>query len=277
MIYHYNQEEKFTSYSYKDDMADLPVQFQEIGRHNPPSGHSFGPAVRDYYLIHIVMTGKGYFIKDNVRYELTAGDCFLIRPMEVTVYGTDTEDPWSYYWIAFCGKNADSLARYVFSDSVCVAKAGESAVREIISMFKYVSANSTLGALDATSKLYSVLSLLKDSVNPDDRHVPDLTEQAIRYMEANFFRDIKISALAKELGVTRSYFSSVFTGKTGLSPYEYLIDFRIEKAKTLLENSDLNISEIAYSVGFAGIERFSSMFRGRVGINPVAYRKQKRR
>ncbi len=276
MICYREQEGKFASYGYKDDIVDLPVRFHEIGRHSPPSGHSFGPAVRDYYLIHIVMTGKGYFVKDGVRYELSVGDCFLIRPMEVTVYGTNPEEPWSYYWIAFSGNSADSLSRYVFSDNICVAKAGEAATREIVSVFKYVSANPSLGILEASAKLYSLLAKLKESVNPDEQSVPDITEQAVRFMEANYFRNIKVGSVAKELGVTRSYFTSVFTKKIGLSPYEYLVGVRIEKAKNLLENSSLNISEIAYSVGFAGIERFSSMFCNREGISPAAYKKQKR-
>ena len=76
--------------------------------------------------------------------------------------------------------------------------------------------------------------------------------------------------------MTRSYFTVLFSEKTGKSPYNYLTELRLEKARSLLKNSDLRVSEVAYSVGFAGLERFSDMFKRYTGKSPVAYRKSER-
>ena len=62
----------------------LTVYF--CGREQCSPGHSFGPAVRPHYLIHIVLSGRGIFRQKNYTHQLTAGDAFLITPMESTYY-----------------------------------------------------------------------------------------------------------------------------------------------------------------------------------------------
>lgn len=68
--------------------------------------HNFGPAVRPNYLIHLILEGKGKYIVDNNRYELEAGQGFLIEPEIQTFYEADKENPWTYLWIGFAGTRA---------------------------------------------------------------------------------------------------------------------------------------------------------------------------
>ena len=78
----------------------IPVDFGM--ERNYPS-HSFGPNIRDYYLIHFILEGKGVFINPKKQYELEKGDAFLIRPGEVCTYKADNDEPWTYIWIGFNG------------------------------------------------------------------------------------------------------------------------------------------------------------------------------
>ena len=65
-----------------------------MGQEDCEPGHRFGPAVRPYVLIHFVMKGKGLFEARGQRYEVSAGQAFLIIPGEVTIYTADATDPW---------------------------------------------------------------------------------------------------------------------------------------------------------------------------------------
>lgn len=65
------------------------------------AGHSFGPAVREYFLLHYVVRGKGIFRRGKREYTLQAGEIFVIRPGEVTYYEADMRDPWEYMWAGF--------------------------------------------------------------------------------------------------------------------------------------------------------------------------------
>ena len=70
-------------------------------------GHKYGPAVRPYYLIHYILEGKGEFTVNETTYKLSAGKGFLIEPDYQTIYKADMEEPWTYIWIGFSGKDAN--------------------------------------------------------------------------------------------------------------------------------------------------------------------------
>ena len=75
-----------------------PVQF---GHEHCRLKHSFGPAVRQYWLLHYVVSGSGKFVREGKEYELSAGDIFVIPPFVETYYEADEKNPWHYIWIGF--------------------------------------------------------------------------------------------------------------------------------------------------------------------------------
>ena len=74
-------------------------------------GHFWGPAVRNQYLLHYVISGKGTYTVGEETYTLHANECFLIRPGERTYYIADREDPWEYMWVAFDGFDVLEILR----------------------------------------------------------------------------------------------------------------------------------------------------------------------
>ena len=85
--------------------SDLSLSF--CGYADCQPGYSFGPAVRPNYIIHYILNGKGTFqIGDSV-YPLKKGEGFLIEPDVLTYYQADQNDPWTYLWVGFTGKNAE--------------------------------------------------------------------------------------------------------------------------------------------------------------------------
>ena len=75
------------------------------------SGHFWGPAVRNQYLLHYVISGCGTYVVGGETYTLHAGSCFLIRPGERTLYTADRKDPWEYMWVAFDGFDVLEILR----------------------------------------------------------------------------------------------------------------------------------------------------------------------
>ena len=80
-------------------MADINPRICGVEACAP--GHSFGPAVREYFLLHYVVRGKGIFRRGKREYTLQAGEIFVIRPGEVTYYEADMRAPWEYMWAGF--------------------------------------------------------------------------------------------------------------------------------------------------------------------------------
>lgn len=95
---------------------------------------------------------------------------------------------------------------------------------------------------------------------------------AINYINDNIEKDLTLAEIATSVGMSPYHFARAFKQATGLPPHQYLIQCRIEKAKSLLSQTNLAIAEIAYRVGFASQSHFTTLFRKHTGTTPKAYR-----
>jgi len=96
--------------------------------------------------------------------------------------------------------------------------------------------------------------------------------QVLDYIDAHLHQEMKLTDLASLLGMSEFHFSRQFKQATGTSPYQYLLQQRIERAKQLLQQSDRSIADIALMCGFNSHSHLSKQFRQFTGITPKAYR-----
>ena len=99
----------------------------------------------------------------------------------------------------------------------------------------------------------------------------DKLQQAIDYIQSNLAEDISLESIANELGISRYYFCRLFKKSMGISPYQYLIQSRIERAKELLLQPHISISDVALKVGFSSQSHFTKYFKKVVGITPKEF------
>ncbi|NTV89624.1 MAG: hypothetical protein HGA22_04580 [Clostridiales bacterium] len=96
---------------FMNEIENTDLNIFQYGRESCTSGHYFGPAVRDHYLIHCISGGKGRFTIEDRSYELGKGQGFLIPPDMVTFYQADFDTPWSYSWVGFNGSSAGAFMK----------------------------------------------------------------------------------------------------------------------------------------------------------------------
>lgn len=99
-------------------------------------------------------------------------------------------------------------------------------------------------------------------------------EQAIRYFNENYTKDINISEYAKSLHISACWFNRRFKQMTKKTPLQYILSIRLSNAKMLLEAKGYNVTETAYAVGFSNPLYFSRLFTKKFKISPTEYRKQ---
>ena len=92
-------------------------------------------------------------------------------------------------------------------------------------------------------------------------------------METNYHENITVEDIAYEIGLDRSYFSTLFKTQTGKTPHAYLTSLRIKKACTLMMQVDLSVSEAAQSVGLDP-RNFARLFKKETGKTPKEYMKK---
>jgi AraC family transcriptional regulator len=99
-------------------------------------------------------------------------------------------------------------------------------------------------------------------------------QQALEYIDAHIEQDIQLADLAELLGMSRYYFVRLFKQSMGVTPYQYVLQQRVERAKVLLKHRERAISDIALECGFANQSHFTKNFRQLTGVTPKVYRQR---
>lgn len=113
----------------------------------------------------------------------------------------------------------------------------------------------------------------ENSIKSKSPKLKELINISINFIHTNFERDISLGDIAGFVFLSPSYFTRAFKEETGMSPISYLLKVRIERAKELLEDTGLKISDIALNVGFSNQQRFNEMFKKYTKHTPLQYRK----
>lgn len=266
------------NFSYRNIYDNIELNLYTCGYDICKSGHSYGPAVRSGYLIHIILSGKGIYRGNNQEHQLKAGDGFLIYPDELIYYEADQDEPWEYIWVGFTGTKVNDYLRYSTltkeNPTFTLQKNSQlySAIHDIIEATK-LNSNKNLKII---STLYQFLYILLEEFPKQVDEIkitPKMyVEEALAYIQSHYQEDLSVQKIAEHLAIDRSYFHRMFKKYTKLSPQEYILNFKIEKAAVLLTTTDLKIGDISRSVGYSNTLLFSKTFKKIKKETPTNYR-----
>lgn len=264
--------------SFKQNYTDnVELSIFNCGQERCVPGHTWGPGIRDHYLIHLVVSGKGNYKVGGKTYDLVPGDLFLIKPNQLIVYCADSADPWEYYWVGFNGACANRLVQQTpFTDASPVyhCKDVDTVRAALNNIFVSRGPDPQSEALMVGYLYIFMASLIKEAQEMEPRAANSSSQyvfNAVKYIQFNYSHDISIDDIAKAVGVSRSHLYRVFMSNVGQSPIDYLTSYRISEACHLLRNSQLSIAEIAVSVGFFDQFYFSRVFKKAKGVPPSKY------
>ena len=244
--------------------------------------HAYGPANRDHYLLHFIRRGKGTFFCENKSYTISEGQGFLICPDVITSYVADKHEPWTYSWIGFNGSNAEyylsqiglSLENPIFT----FEKTEE--FNRIFSDLKKLNRNTVVGQVHMIGLLYILLGLMMESSTLPDiqgkaffSSKEEYVKNAVLYIQTHYSSRLTVADIAAFVGLNRSYFGIIFKEYTKLSPQDFIVKFRIDKAKKFLADTSMSIGDVARSVGYDDTLGFSKLFKKKAGVSPNTYRK----
>ena len=264
--------------SYKQSYTDnVELSIFSCGHEVCQPGHTWGPGVRDHYLIHLVVAGKGVFQVGGASFHLQEGDLFLVKPNQLNTYAADATDPWEYYWVGFNGACANKLVQQTpFTDHHPLHHCKDpQSVRE--ALYNIYLSRGTEPQQEAlmTGYLYLFMAQLmkeaRDTMPNPGSSSSQYVLAAIKYIQFNYSHDISVDDIAKAVGVSRSHLYRVFMANVGQSPIDYLTGYRISEACSLLKNAHLSIAEIAVSVGFFDQFYFSRVFKKVKGVPSSKY------
>ena len=223
------------------------------------ASHSFGPFVRDYYIIHFCLYGEGLLVDKYGEHKIREGELFIIRPGEITTYTADKNNPWHYLWIATLGQKCDELSKL---PSVMRCD------RELMSRIKTAIDENESNPNLYNSLLFELLYRTSRRETKDDK-----LSEAHRYVKYNYMMKLTVEDISTLFGFERSYLYRLFKKRYGMSVKEYIIKVRMDKAKELLKEGN-TVTQTAELVGYPDEFAFSKAFKNYLKMSPLVYKKQ---
>ncbi len=249
----------------------------QIGYEACRPDHSFGPCIRDFYVLHFIVSGRGYFKVKGSVFELKKGDCFIVPAGCVFEYYAEPTDPYEYYWVGFNGVNSEEIMQNLGFLNDCYVRPAEDfdTMKQLMVELCDYDENSKQNYLHILGNFYTVLGYLADK-NPifeASASSSSIMKKLMIFIENNYADDITVENMAEYVNLHRSNVYRLFKNSYNTSPQKFLADYRIDRALYLLKNTRMSIKEIAYATGFADPSYFCKMFKKKHLKTPQEARK----
>lgn len=271
----------------QDEFIDLKLY--QAGAQTCPPAHLYGPAMRNHFLFHYILSGKGTLQSTNSKgedqlFELSSGQGFLISPDQINTYIADYNDPWHYMWIEIDGmlaKRAFALAGLTFDAPIYTAKDNQ-AKQHVASQMLQLINHLDRSSFFLSGQLYLILDALIHTSETQELEIRTkrtdfYIEDAKNYIAHHYHRSITVEEIAEHCRLNRNYLSRIFKEEMRIGIQEYLVNFRLSAACDLLKFSDDNIRAISEKTGYSNQLYFSKAFKQKFGVSPTVWRNMNRR
>lgn len=247
-----------------------------------PAHHNFswqdGRVLRQEYQLIYITRGGGLFESESCRSAVTEGSIILLQPGERHRYRPHKTSGWDETWVGFRGNMVDDIIhenrrmpgnavhRVGFNDTV-------------VHLFNDINRYSRQAMPGYQPVIAGAVIYLLGLISAEGQGTTTDTKQTMANRARAIFRErvcdtISPEQVAEELRVSYSLFRKAFKQHTGVAPGQYLLGLKIELAKQLLADPNRLIKEIAYELNMDSPLYFGKLFRAKVGVTPMEYRRQ---
>jgi AraC-type DNA-binding domain-containing proteins len=249
-----------------------------------PSGYFFtwekGRILQEYQ-INYITEGSGTFETSDGKFQVVPGSILIVWPGMWHRYRPDKSTGWSEHYIGFNGEFCNNLFNEgFFQQNKPVVYVGfqESLLKIFLEVIQLVKDEKTghqqVCAANTILALSKILSVIRNQEFAG-KSIERTIRKACMYFRENLNTNVNIEQLADELNVGYSYFRQMFRKYTGISPTQYHLSLRIQRAKDLLVSTDQSFKEIAIDLGFESYFYFSRIFKDKTGKSPMEFRKER--
>ena len=230
----------------------------------------------DVYCFEYIISGSGSVTCGKYSFTASAGDVYMLEAGKSHFYYSSSEDPWVKIWFNLKGSLVSALlSTYELAGINHIENAGEPAKKLFEEFLENVRENKDdpqLITKNAEEIFFRIIRYLYDFRSETVSNLTD-GEKLKNYIDFNAGKNISIKDLAAVLYRSNSQTIRIFKSEFGMTPYEYIMQRKIEAAKHMLKNTVLLIKEISYRLGFCDEHYFSGYFKSRTGVSPLEYRR----
>lgn len=246
-----------------------------------PSGYHFSwdkGRILDEYQISYITKGKGILETRDKSYQIKSGTAFMILPGQWHRYKPDPSTGWDEYYIGFHGSYIAQILNQPFfrnSGNTFIVGHNITLLNSFKDILEKVKGEHPGYQQQTAGRIMNILGEIIAVVKNQEFEGKEI-EKRIR--EAQFdIRErldqaINLEVFAQRYQMSYSYFRKLFKTYTGLSPAQYHLQLRLQKARDLITSTNKSVKEIAFSLGFESQFHFSKIFKKKFGFSPSKIR-----
>lgn len=249
-----------------------------------PAPHNFNwntwRVLQEYQIIYITK-GQGLFESASIKQtQVKAGTVIVIFPNERHRYKPDNQTGWDEYWVGLKGNIIDNLVQsgYLSIEKPCLYVGFNENIFNLYNCIIDKTKEEKQGYQPLVSGAVLHLigachAVIKQS-STENKEEETIINKAMLLFRSNINNSYSPQLAAQQLNIGYSSFRKLFKNYTGLSPGQYYLQLKIEKAKEMLCGTNLPIKEISIELNFDSSFYFSKIFKKKTGIKPTDYRKR---
>ena len=242
--------------------------------------------------IYVHLQGDGVFFVGDHMLRMNCGDILIYNKDEVHFSTIEQNTVWERFvlfflpeYFSFFDDMASHLLNFFFERKNYqsnLIKLPDAKRKQLLDLLFEIDRHQSDSDFESNLQMFQSFLRILQLVNDGYLHpsgfnqavkTPYLINEIINYINENFPKDITLDTIAEHINISKSYLSALFKKHVGVSPYEYLLSVRLDKAKQLLSYGE-NIADACYASGFGDYSHFIQFFKKRVGITPYQYRKK---
>jgi transcriptional regulator, araC family len=247
------------------------------------AGHFF--CVKDYHLVRKnynsllithILDGTFTYIKDGKHTTAHKGDTVILDCYKPHEYYTN--DSFESIWVHIAGANSYELFEEIerSDGNLIKCKDIQHVEKLLFRIFNGIKSDNPPTELNLSLDIYKLFAELlnpQSAKSKGENSYEDCVQIVKEYISENLNENLTVGKLAEIINMSSSHFSRIFKRQTGFSPYDYILISRLNRAKYLLQVSDMTVASIAYETGFNSESNFIFFFTENAGISPGKFRK----
>ena len=230
------------------------------------------PHIHEFFEIEFVISGDGVCVVDGIEYDFKAGSLFVLSPVNTHEIKSADAEIFNVMF-SFSEDSGVFLPSSIYNNRCPLIQSEGEDMEFIYQLLRELVASYEKDISGAGLLLSCLFKKLQGMGQRESFEPEGYVGRALLIISEEFKRGISLSYVARRIGLTPTYFSSIFKQQTGISFSEYLDNIRFSHAKNLLLFTDIPILEIAEASGFEDYTNFSRRFKKLFGMTPSDFRR----
>lgn len=259
--------------------AAFPFYSSEAGHFYTKNGYSISRNFHDSFLLLYTVDGYGAAHTMGESLTLSPGQAVLMDCHIPHRYQAASPF-WEFLWIHIQGEGISPLYPLLYPSAVHAVSIRQPDVfcQTLLGLLGQIQKNDITGVGDTSLSIHALLgrllasSMEEDTLRQNRKYTQDI-HSAIQFIQAHYGDPITVDDMIRDIPLSKYHFIRIFRRMMGITPYQYLMNYRINQSKHRLRLSDSSIAEIAAACGFSDSSNFISQFKKQVGQTPSQYQR----